>query len=124
MIRFRYFVNEVDQAIAFYTSNLGFRLEANFAPAVGILERDDFHLIVTGPKASATKPMTDGSKPESGGWNRIVIDVEDLAELVPKLQENGVRFRNEILAGHGGTKQILCEDPWGNPIELFQPGEA
>jgi len=121
VIRFRYFVNDVEQAIAFYTTNLGFRLEGNFAPAVAILEHSGFHLIVTGPRASATKPMTDGSKPESGGWNRIVIDVEDLAEFVLKLQENDVKFRNEILAGHGGTKQIVCEDPWGNPIELFQP---
>ena len=121
MIRFRYFVTDVEQAIAFYTINLGFRLEGNFAPAVAILEHSGFHLIVTGPRASATKPMTDGSKPESGGWNRIVIDVDDLAEFVLKLRENDVKFRNEILAGHGGTKQIVCEDPWGNPIELFQP---
>ena len=120
MIRFRYIVDDVDQAVAFYTSHLGFRLERQFGPALAILQRDEFHLLVAGPKASASKPMPDGSQPASGGWNRIVIDVDKLADVVTKLRDAGVTFRNEILDGPGGS-QILCEDPSGNPIELFQP---
>ena len=120
MARFRYIVTDVDQAVAFYTSILGFSLEQNFAPAVAILQRGDLELVVSGPKASASRPMPDGSQPVSGGWNRIVILTEDLDKLVSKLREEGIKFRNEILPGPGGS-QILCEDPSGNPIELFQP---
>ena len=120
MIRFRYIVNDVDQAVAFYTSHLGFRLERQFGPALAILNREEFDLLVAGPKASASRPMPDGVKPEPGGWNRIVISVEDLADIVTKLRTEGVKFRNEIIEGPGGS-QILCEDPSGNPIELFQP---
>ena len=120
MIRFRYIVDDVDQAVAFYTSHLGFRLERQYGPALAILEREEFRLLVAGPKASASKPMPDGSLPASGGWNRIVIDVENLTDAVAKLRDQGVKFRNEILDGPGG-RQILCEDPSGNPIELFQP---
>ena len=120
MIRFRYIVNDVDQAVAFYTSHLGFRLERQFGPALAILNREEFDLLVAGPKASASRPMPDGAKPASGGWNRIVISVEDLADFVTKLRTEGVKFRNEIIEGPGGS-QILCEDPSGNPIELFQP---
>ena len=120
MAHFRYIVTDVDQAISFYTSNLGFRIEGNFAPAMAILQREDLQLWVAGPKASASKPMPDGSQPVSGGWNRIVIPVDDLADFVEKLRENCVKFRNEILTGPGGS-QIVCEDPSGNPIELFQP---
>ena len=120
MAQFRYIVADVDQAVAFYTSHLGFRLEKNFAPAMAILRREDLELWLAGPKASAPRPMPDGSRPVSGGWNRIVIPVGDLAEFVLKLREDGVRFRNEIVVGPGG-RQILCEDPSGNPIELFQP---
>ncbi len=120
MATFRYIVTDVDQAATFYTSNLGFHLEQNFAPAMAILRREDLQLWIAGPKASASRPMPDGSKPVSGGWNRIVIPVEGLAEFVLKLREDGVKFRNEIVVGPGGS-QILCEDPSGNPIELFQP---
>ncbi len=120
MARFRYIVTDVDQAVAFYTSILGFSLEQNFAPAVAILQREDLELVVSGPKASASRPMPDGSQPVSGGWNRIVILTEDLDKLVSKLREKGIKFRNEILPRPGGS-QILCEDPSGNPIELFQP---
>lgn len=120
MAQVRYIVNNVDKAVAFYTSHLGFRLEQQFGPAMAILQREDLRLWVAGPKASASKPMPDGSKPAPGGWSRIVIIVEDLADLVTKLRENGVKFRSEIMAGPGG-EQILCEDPSGNPIELFQP---
>ena len=120
MATFRYIVTDVDEAVTFYTSNLGFRLEQQFGLALAILHREDIRLLVAGPKASASKPMPDGSRPVSGGWNRFVIPVEDLAEFVLKLREDGVKFRNEILVGPGGS-QILCEDPSGNPIELFQP---
>ena len=120
MATFRYIVTDVDRAVAFYTSHLGFHLEKNFAPAMAILRREDLELWLAGPKASASRPMPDGAKPVSGGWNRIVLPTEDLAELVLKLREHGVEFRNEIVTGPGGS-QILCEDPSGNPIELFQP---
>ena len=120
MATFRYIVTDVDQAVTFYTSSLGFSIERNFAPAMAILRRDDLQLWTAGPEASASRPMPDGAKPESGGWNRIVIQVEDLAEMVLKLRQDGVTFRNEIVTGPGGS-QILCEDPSGNPIELFQP---
>ncbi len=120
MATFRYIVADVDEAVAFYTANLGFRLEQQFGPALAILHREDIRLLAAGPKASASIPMPDGSRPVSGGWNRFVIPVEDLAGFVRKLRENGVTFRNEILVGPGGS-QILCEDPSGNPIELFQP---
>ncbi len=120
MAQFRYIVTDVDQAVAFYTSHLGFRIEKNYLPAMAILRREDLELWLAGPMASASKPMPDGAQLESGGWNRIVITTGDLAELVGKLRDDGVEFRNEILAGPGGS-QILCEDPSGNPIELFQP---
>ncbi len=120
MARFRYIVDDVDQAVAFYTSRLGFRLERQYGPAMAILRRQDLELWLAGPPASASQPMPDGAKPSPGGWNRIVITVEDLASLVATLREGGVEFRNDILSGPGG-RQILCVDPSGNPIELFQP---
>jgi catechol 2,3-dioxygenase-like lactoylglutathione lyase family enzyme len=120
MIRFRYIVDDVDKAVAFYTSHLGFRLERQFGPAIAILQCEGLELLVSGPKASAGRPMPDGSRPAAGGWNRIVISVENLADFVAGLRKEGVKFRNEIIEGPGGS-QILCEDPSGNPIELFQP---
>ena len=120
MAQARYIVDDVDEAVAFYTSQLGFHLEQQFGPAMTILQRGDLQLWVAGPMASASKPMPDGAKPAPGGWNRIVITVEDLAGLVARLRDSGVEFRNEIVSGPGGN-QILCEDPSGNPIELFQP---
>ncbi len=120
MAQFRYIVDDVDQAVAFYTSNLGFRLERQYGRAFAILQREDLELWIAGPMASASKPMPDGAQPVPGGWNRIVIIVENLAGLVATLREDGVEFRNDILTGPGG-RQILCQDPSGNPIELFQP---
>jgi len=117
---FRYIVTDVDQAVAFYTSHLGFHVDKNFAPAMAILQREDLQLWVAGPKASASRPMPDGAQPAPGGWNRVVIPFEDLAAAVGKLRDAGVTSRNEIETGPGGS-QILCEDPSGNPIELFQP---
>ena len=120
MAAVRYLVTDVERAIAFYRDALGFELKQQFGPAMAILARGDLTLWLAGPAASASKPMPDGRKPEPGGWNRFVLEVEDLASLVARLRERGVQFRNQILEGPGG-KQILCEDPSGNAIELFEP---
>ncbi len=120
MVKIRYIVNDVDQAVEFYTSNLDFQLEQQFGPAIAILERDGLQLLVSGPKASASRPMPDGTIPSPGGWSRFQIVVDDIESDVSRLKENGVQFKNEILEGPGG-KQILCLDPSVNVIELFQP---
>ena len=119
MASVRYLVHDVDAAVAFYTGHLGFELKQQFGPAMAILGRGDLTLWLAGPMASAAKPMPDGRKPEPGGWNRFVLTVDDLAGLVTKLRAANVTFRNDILKGPGG-QQILCEDPSGNVIELFQ----
>ncbi|MCP4317400.1 MAG: VOC family protein [Hyphomicrobiales bacterium] len=103
MIRFRYIVDNVDQAVAFYTTHLGFRLERQFGPAMAILACDNLHLLLAGPMASASRPMPDCSKPASGSWNRIVISVDDLADFVANLRKVGVKFRNDIIEGLGGN---------------------
>ena len=120
MAQVRYIVKDVEAAIAFYRDRLGFSLEQQFGPAMAIVSQGDLRLWLAGPPASASKPMPDGAQPEPGGWSRIVVLVEDLERQVASLQEAGVRFRNEIVSGPGG-RQILCEDPSGNPVELFQP---
>lgn len=120
MAQIRYIVDDVDQAVAFYTTKLGFQLEQKFGAAIAILSRDDLRLWAAGPAASASRPMPDGSKPVPGGWNRFVLTVDNLEELVARLRQEGVGFRNDIVEGPGG-KQILCLDPAGNVIELFQP---
>ncbi len=121
MARVRYIVDNVEKAVAFYTSNLGFEIEQNFAPAIAILVHGDLTLLVSGPKASASKPMLDGTTPSpGGGWNRFLLDFDDLESVVSKLKADGVIFRNDILDGVGG-KQIICEDPSGNVVELTQP---
>lgn len=107
-------------AIDFYITNLDFVVEKNFAPAIAILTRGDLTLLVSGPKASASLPMLDGTVPSpGGGWNRFLLDFDDLEIVVSKLRANGAKFRNEILDGVGG-KQVICEDPFGNVIELTQ----
>ena len=120
MATVRYIVRDVGEAVQFYTQRLGFTLRQQFGPAMAILTRDDLSLWLAGPAASASQPMPDGRKPEPGGWCRFVLPVADIAALVATLRQNGVTFRSDIVEGPGG-KQILCEDPSGNVIELFQP---
>ena len=120
MAQVRYIVRDVEQATKFYLDHLGFRLVQQFAPAIAIIERDDLRLWLAGPQASASRPMPDGSKPAPGGWSRFVLTVDDLDSVVGRLRDGGVVFRNEIVTGPGG-RQIFCEDPSGNPIELFEP---
>ncbi len=122
MIQIRYIVNDVDKAVEFYTSNLDFRLEQQFGPAVAILERDGVKLVVTGPNASASLPLPDGSKPSPGGWNRFIIYVDDIESVVSKLKQNGVQFKNEIIEGRGG-KQVLCLDPSETIVEIFETNQ-
>ncbi len=120
-MRVRYIVDNVEEAVDFYVSKLGFELERQFGPAIAILTHGDLTLLVSGPKASASKPMLDGTTPSpGGGWNRFLLDFDDLESVVSKLKADGVKFRNDILDGVGG-KQIICLDPSGNVIELTQP---
>jgi catechol 2,3-dioxygenase-like lactoylglutathione lyase family enzyme len=117
----RYIVSDVDAAIAFYTELLGFQLDLHPAPGFARVSRGNLRLLLNRPGAGgAGHAMPDGQVPNPGGWNRIQLEVEDLADLVERLKRQGARFRNEIVDGNGG-KQILLEDPSGNPIELFQP---
>lgn len=119
MARFRYIVADVDQAVAFYRDHLEMELIEQYGPAMAILRKDDLDLWLAGPPASASKPMPDGSTPSPGGWSRCVLVVDNLAAKVNALRDSGVAFRNDIVDGPGG-KQILCEDPSGNVVELFQ----
>jgi catechol 2,3-dioxygenase-like lactoylglutathione lyase family enzyme len=120
-VNVRYIVNDVDAAIPFYTDMLGFKLEMHPAPGFASLSRGDLQLLLNRPGAGgAGQSMPAGQHPAPGGWNRIQIEIENLEATVAKLKSAGARFRNEIVTGNGG-KQILIEDPSGNPIELFQP---
>ena len=118
----RYIVHDVDAAIDFYCRSLGFREEMHPAPTFAILSRGDLRLLLSAPseRGGGGQAMPDGRLPEPGGWNRFSIEVPDLAATVAELREQGARFRNEIVTGVGG-KQILLEDPSGNPVELFEP---
>ena len=116
----RYQVKDVQRSIGFYTQTLGFNLDMENLPAFGQVSIGGLKLILSGPGASGSRPMPDGRQQEPGGWNRALLQVQDLAALIPHLKEAGLRFRNEIEAGPGG-KQIQIEDPDGNPIELFEP---
>ena len=120
MATVRYIVRNVDEAVRFYTDRLGFTLLQQYGPAMAIATRDGLSLWLAGPGASASKPMPDGRKPEPGGWNRIVLEVKDLDTLISGLRTKGVVFRNDVVSGPGG-RQILCDDPSGNPVELFEP---
>jgi glyoxylase I family protein len=116
----RYQVKDVQRAIAFYTYTLGFALDMQNPPAFGQVSVGGLTLILSGPGASGSRSMPDGRQQEPGGWNRVLLQVQDLAVVIARLKESGLRFRNEMEAGPGG-KQIQIEDPDGNPIELFEP---
>jgi catechol 2,3-dioxygenase-like lactoylglutathione lyase family enzyme len=120
MLAFRYLVNDVEDAVAFYTERLGFELEQQMGPAFAIVVLDGARVWLSGPGSSAARPMPDGTKPEPGGWNRIAIEVDDIEAEVARLRTAGVRFRGDLVVGPGGT-QIVLEDPSGNAVELFQP---
>jgi catechol 2,3-dioxygenase-like lactoylglutathione lyase family enzyme len=115
----RYLVADVDRAVAFYKDQLGFTLVEQMGAAFAQVRRDDLALWLSGPASSAARPMPDGRQPVAGGWNRFVLEIDDLASRVEAMRDAGVTFRNEIVSGPGG-KQILVEDPDGNIIELFE----
>ncbi len=116
----RYQIKDVQRSIAFYTQTLGFRLDMQNLPAFGQVSIGNLKLILSGPGASGSRPMPDGRQQEPGGWNRVVLQVQDLPARIADLTKLGVRFRNEMEVGPGG-KQVQIEDPDGNPIELFEP---
>ena len=116
----RYQVKDVSRSVAFYTKQLGFKLDLQNLPAFGQVSVGNLKLILSGPGASGSRPMPDGRQQESGGWNRVVLQVSDLPSRIEALKKAGLHFRNEMESGPGG-KQILLEDPDGNPIELFEP---
>lgn len=121
-VQVRYIVHDVDAAIAFYCEQLGFQEVMHPAPAFAMLARGDLRLVLSAPNpmGGGGQAMPDGTIPQPGGWNRFAIEVSDLAARVETLRRAGVHFRNEMVTGVGG-KQILLEDPSGNPVELFQP---
>jgi len=121
-VQVRYIVNDVDEAIQFYTEQLGFTLQMHPAPAFAMLSRDDLRLVLSAPNPSAGggQAMPDGSQQTPGGWNRFAIEVTDISSMVEALQKAGAHFRNNIVTGVGG-KQIIVDDPSGNPVELFEP---
>jgi catechol 2,3-dioxygenase-like lactoylglutathione lyase family enzyme len=119
-VNVRYMVDDVQTSIDWYTKYLGFKLLSNAAPAFADVERGPLRLLLSGEKSSAGRPMPDGSKPGPGGWNRIELVVNDLAAEVERLRASGMKFRNDIVRGPGGS-QILLEDPSGNVVELFEP---
>lgn len=119
MATVRYLVNDVERAEAFYVEQLGFTVEQEMLPAFARIRRDDLTLWLAGPTSSAARPMPDGAQPVPGGWNRFVIEVQDLAAVTESLGTAGAVFRNDVVRGPGGS-QILVEDPDGNPVELFE----
>ncbi|MGH9421734.1 MAG: VOC family protein [Thermoanaerobaculia bacterium] len=121
-VQIRYIVNDVDKALDFYRQHLGFHEVMHPAPAFAMLTRGDLRLVLSAPNPSAGggQPMPDGTEQKPGGWNRFSVEVSDLAATVERLRKDGVRFRNDIVTGVGG-KQIIVEDPSGNPVELFEP---
>ena len=115
----RYLVGDVDRSVAFYVDDLGFRLEQRMGPAFARVSRGGLELWLAGPASSAARPMPDGRQPVAGGWNRVVLELDDLDAAVERLRAAGAGFRNEIISGPGG-RQILVDDPDGNPVELFE----
>ena len=120
LVSVRYMVDDVEAAIDFYTTHLGFTVRMSAAPAFADVVRGSLRLLLSGPKSSAGRPMPDGAVPGPGGWNRIHLIVDDLAAEVDRLRAAGVTFRNDVVTGPGG-QQILLKDPAGNVVELFQP---
>ncbi|MCB1691677.1 MAG: VOC family protein [Pseudomonadales bacterium] len=120
MVNVRYMVDDVEKAVAFYTTFLDFEVLTNFGPAFADVARGNLRLLLSGPTSSAGRPMPDGEKPGPGGWNRIHLIVDDIEKDVARLLQAGAQFRNDILAGPGG-KQVLLQDPAGNVVELFEP---
>ncbi len=123
LVNVRYMVDDVEEAVAFYTTHFGFEVRTSFAPAFADVVRGNLRLLLSGPRSSAGRPMPDGRIPQPGGWNRIHFVVDDIATEVAGLRAAGLTFRNDIIRGPGG-QQILLEDPAGNPIELFEPAGA
>lgn len=119
VVNVRYLVNDVEEAISWYRQMLGFDLISSQAPAFADIKRGALRLLLSGPKSSAGRAMTDGERPGPGGWNRIHLIVDDLAEEMKRLEAAGARFRNEVVSGPGGS-QVLLVDPSGNLVELFQ----
>ena len=121
-VQVRYIVRDVDAAIAFYTTQLGFRLEMHPAPPFAMLSRGDLRLALSAPnpRGGGGQPMPDGTEQQPGGWNRFAVEVDDLDAVVGRLRAAGAHFRNDVVTGVGG-RQILVDDPSGNPVELFEP---
>jgi catechol 2,3-dioxygenase-like lactoylglutathione lyase family enzyme len=120
LVNVRYMVHDVQEALDFYTTHLGFEVRSSAAPAFADVTRGNLRLLLSGPKSSAGRPMPDGAAPGPGGWNRIHLIVDDLVAEVDRLRSAGLSFRNDIVTGPGGS-QILLQDPSGNVVELFQP---
>ena len=121
-VNVRYMVDDVEAAVDFYTTHLGFKVNTSFPPAFADVTRGNLRLLLSGPKSSAGRPMPDGAQPGPGGWNRIHLITSDLESEVARLKSGGVPFRNDVVTGPGGS-QILLQDPAGNVIELFQPAD-
>lgn len=120
LVSVRYLVDDVDAALKFYTTHLGFTVLTNFPPAFADVVRGNLRLLLSGPASSAGRPMSDGRQPKAGGWNRIHLIVDDIHAETSRLRDAGVEFRSDIVTGPGGA-QIVLDDPSGNPVELFQP---
>ena len=121
-VNVRYMVDDVQEAVDWYTSHLGFSLLSDAAPAFAAVERGGLRLLLSGERSSAGRPMPDGAQPKPGGWNRIELVFDDLDSEIARLRERGVKFRNDVVRGPGGA-QVLIEDPSGNFVELFQPAQ-
>jgi predicted enzyme related to lactoylglutathione lyase len=119
-VSIRYMIDDVPAAIKFYTTHVGFAIDVDASPAFASVTRDGVRLLLSGKTSSGRRAMPDGREPVPGGWNRIHIQVADLAAEVKRLREAGLKFRSEIITGPGGS-QIVLDDPSGNPVELFQP---
>lgn len=119
-VSIRYMIDDVPAAVKFYTTHLGFTIEQDASPAFASVVRDGVRLLLSGKASSGRRALSDGREPVPGGWNRMHIQVEDLAAEVERLRNAGLTFRNDIITGPGGS-QIVLDDPSGNPVELFQP---